>query len=339
MRRFCFLRCYGAVELRVCSCQFSPSRCRVSPQRLLVRFVGLCWLATRRLTRASTRAVPHRRSNVAFARTFLEVLGEVSHAAHLEALSVTASDEGLTEKQRRHLVTVARVAVTAGDAAAPLGLDRDSLCAVLAIDALTDAVVAVAAANAALHVPDAAAPNTTGDASRAELPPLLPYVHAAWPFYMSAIACGHHTAVSRALERLPLIVDVGGGDFLRQRFASDLWVPLRRLLLHGALTAHQAADAAHGTISRMQHAALLCLLAIAGSEQSRDALTDVVADAADALATVLRSPCGPDLQARAEDLLNALAELDPDAIWLVLFKLRRVKPPPCPELSLLLACR
>jgi hypothetical protein len=241
----------------------------------------------------------------------------------------------LTEEQRRHLVTVTRVAVIAGNAAAPLGLDRDSLCAVLAVDAMTDAVCAVAAANAP-HPGGSAAPSSGGDASRAELPPLLPYVHENWPFYMAILASGHLAAASRALERLPLIAEASGGDFIRQRFASDLWAPLRRLLLHETL---QADDAAPGTISRMQHAALSCLLAIAGSEQSRDALADVVADAAEALATIIRSSSAPELQARAEELLNALGRLDPDAIWLVLFKLRRVQPPPCAALPSLLACR
>lgn len=282
-------------------------------------------------------AVPHRRRYAAFTRTFLEVLGEVAHAAHLEALSVTASDASLNDEQRRHLATVTRVAVIAGNAAAPLGLDRDSLCAVLAIDAMTDAVCAVAAAHAS-PLSSAAAPGEGADATRTELQPLLPYVHASWPFYMAALSCGHHVAVRRALERLPLIAEAGGGDFIRQRFASDLWPPLRRLLLHGALQTHQLVDAASGTVVRMQHAALTCLLEIAGNEQSRDAFADVVADAAEALATVIRSPSGAELQGRAEELLHALGSLDADAVWLVLFKLRRVQPPPCAALPSLLAC-
>lgn len=295
---------------------------------------------TRRASHSrQARAVLHRGKNASLTRTFLEVLGEVAHAAHLEALSVAASDEQLTETQMRQLVTVTRVAVISGNAAAPLGLDRNLLCAVLAIDAITDAVGAVMAANAPLRSSSAAPPSTSGDAGRAELPALLPYVHANWPFYVSVLAGGHQAAASRALERLPLIAEAAGGDFIRQRFASDLWTPLRRLLLHGSLQAHQAADAAPGTISRMQHAALSCLLAIAGSEHSRDALADVVADAAEVLAAVIRSSDAPELHARAEELLKALGGLDPDAIWLVLFKLRRVQPPPCPELPSLLACR
>lgn len=285
------------------------------------------------------RAVPHRRKHVAFARTFLEVLAEVAHAAHLEAVSVTASPDLPTEAQRRHLATIARAAVIAGDAAAPLGLDRDSLCAVLAIDAMTDAVCAVAAANAPPRVGSTAMPPSADAAGRAELPPLLPYVHAMWPFFVSVLACGHQNAAARALERLPLLADASGGDFIRQRFASDLWMPLRRLLLHGTLQASHAIDAAPGTIARMKHAALSCLLSIAGNKKSCDALADVVADAAETLATVIRSSGAPDLQARAEELLHALGRLDPDAIWLVLFKLQRVQPPPRAALASLLACR
>ena len=282
------------------------------------------------------RAVPQRRKLKAFTRTFLEVLGEVAHAAHLEASSIAASDDLLTEEQRRHLAIITRVAVIAGNAAAPLGLDSDSLCAVLAMDTLTDAVCAVAAAHASVR---GAALTESSDSSRMELPALLPYVHTCWPFYMSVLTSGHLVAASRVLEQLPLVVDASGGDFVRQRVASDMWTPLRRMLLHGTPQTNQLVDAAPGTISRLQHAALSCLLAIACNGQSRDALADVVADAADALGTLVRSSCAQELKARAVELLHALSRLDPDAVWLVLFKLRRVQPPACAVLPSLLACR
>ena len=284
------------------------------------------------------RAVPQRRKLAAFTRTFLEVLGEVARAAHLEASSFAASDHQLTEEQRRHLATITRVAVIAGKAAAPLGLDRDSLCAVLAIDTLTDAVRAVAAAHASPRN-GSAAPAENGESSRTELPPLLPYVHTSWPFYTSALSSGHLVAASRVLEQLPLVVEASGGDFVRQRFASDLWTPLRRMLLHGTPQTNQLVDAAPGTISRLQHAALSCLLAIAGNEQSCDALAEVVADAAEALGTLIRSSGAPELKARALEVLHALSKLDPDVVWLVLFQLRRVQPPACVALPSLLACR
>jgi hypothetical protein len=284
------------------------------------------------------REVPQRRKLAAFTRTFLEVLGEVSHAAHLEASTIVASDELLNEAQRRHLATVARVAVVAGNAAAPLGLASDCMCSVLAVDTLTDAVCAVAAAHASLR--SVAPPETeSSDSSRTELPALLPYVHTSWPFYMSVLTSGQLVAASRVLEQLPLIVYASGGDFVRQRFACELWTPLRRMLLHGTPQANQLADAAPGTIVRLQRAALSCLLAIAGNDQSREALADVVGDAADVLGTLARSSGNPELKSRAVELLHALSSLDPDAVWLVLFKLRSVQPPACATLPSLLACR
>ena len=225
--------------------------------------------------------------------------------------------------------------MVAGNAAAPLGLASDSLCAVLAIDTLTDSVGAVAAAHMSLRT---AAPESA-DSSRTELPALLPYVHTSWPFYMAVLSAGQLVAACRVLEQLPLIVDAGGGDFVRQRFASETWTPLRRMLLHGTPQASQLADAAPGTITRLQHAAMSCLLAIAGNAQSREALTDVAADAAEALGTLVRSSGAPELKARAVEVLHALSSLDPDAVWLVLFKLRRVQPPACTTLPSLLACR
>ena len=266
----------------------------------------------------------------------MEVLGEVAHAARLEASSIAASDDVLNEEQLRHLATISRVAVVAGNAAAPLGLDSDSLCAVLAIDTLTDAVCAVAAAHASVR---SAAPPDSNASSRTELPALLPFVHTSWPFYMSVLTSGNLVATSRVLEQLPLVVDSSGGDFVRQRFASDLWTPLRRMLLHGTPQSNQLVDAAPGTISRLQHAAISCLLTIAGNDQSRDALADVVADAAEALGTLIRSSGAAELKARAVELLHSLSTLDPDVVWLVLFKLQRVQPPAGVKMPSLLACR
>ena len=261
-------------------------------------------------------------------RTFLEILSEVAGAALSEAESAAAETD---EDKYRRLSVAARAAVMAADSAAPLVLEPDAHCTVLVLDTMTDAVRAIALAHQQL-------PPAPDGSSRTPLPPLLPYVHAMWPFYVSAVAAGNAVASRRALDQLPLMAAACGGDFLRQRFAEELWPRLRPLVLHGAPHTGLLVDAAPGTVERTQLAALTCLYRLASCEAARDTVADVAADAAEALAAVLRAARSRDPYTHAERALHALGALDADAVWLTLLKLGLAQLPPRPDTALLLAC-
>jgi hypothetical protein len=195
-------------------------------------------------------------------------------------------------------------------------LDDDVHCTVLVLDTMTDAVRAISVAHAALQPADAS--------ESSQLPPVLPYVHAMWPFYVSAVASGHAVAAKRALDRLSLVASACGGDFLRQRFASELW-PHLSPLLRGVPLAH--ADAAPAAVARVQHAAIACVCDLASSGATRDTVADAVMEVAEALATVLRTARAREVEASAERALAALGALDADAVWLVQLKTGRATLP------------
>jgi hypothetical protein len=310
----------------VAFCPSSPSR--FGPPRLLsqVRTLPLRDAALLTILTTQQCAVPHRRLQTRHIKTFLEILCEVSRAALAEAAA--PGDTTCGEERQRNMAIITRAAVIAADAAAPLVSHAEARCTVLVLDTVTNAVRTIALANAAAqsqqpHAKDGA------PLPSLSLPPLLPYVHAMWPFYVAAVAGDHAVAAMRALERLPDVAHACGGDFLRQRFASDLWAPLNRLLLHGSSSPARAphGDAAPGAVARMQLASIACLHALTADASARDTLADAVVGVADALAAVMLNAPAPDVVHDAGRALDALAALDADAVWLVRLRAGRVKIP------------
>jgi hypothetical protein len=284
-------------------------------------------LAMHQLRVLICRTVPHRRLHSRHTKTFLEILCEVSRAALAEASSMGGTACGV--EWTRHLAIVTHAAVIAADAAAPLVSHAEARCTVLVLDTVTNAVRTIALANAVVQQQR---DGPGADGARPPLPPLLPYVHSMWPFYVAAVAGDHAVAALHALERLPEVALSCGGDFLRQRFASDLWPPLSKLLQCGcsSQTRSPQGDAAPGSVARMQHASVACLKALAVDASSRDTLADAVGGVAEALAAVMRTAPAPTVVRDAGHALDALAALDADAVWLVRLRAGRVKIPCCP---------
>jgi len=283
--------------------------------------------AQRLLAYVASVASRHRHS--IHTRAFLEVLAEVASAAHKELL--TPPDSAVDDARERHVLLVTGAAMVASEAASPFVLDLDPHCIVFALDTVTDALLALSSAHAMLLNPR--------DACSQSLPALLPAVHAAWPSFIAAFGSDSQIAARKALERLPQVACLSGGDFLMQRFAAEAWPRMRSLLLHGTLRS-AGGDTAPGAIRRTQLCVLTCISSLLSDGSSRKMLSDAVAHIANDLAALLRQQWAqPDVQARAESLLRDLSVCDADLCWLLLVQAHRVRmplTPPCMNRSLLL---
>lgn len=223
-------------------------------------------------------------------RTILEVLLEISNGAIAALESLVC--EGAHEMQSS-IRSAAFLAVTVADAAAPFTVDLDPQSAAIALSTLSTALQILAIVN-----------SQPQDESNKPLPQLLPHVHAHWPSIVSPLARGHPAASRVALQVIPIVALMSGGDFVRARVSSDLWPALRVMLSPANENA------------RMRLAALNCLAELAGADSTRSALAGILREAAASVIGVLQRPL-PDaaLQALATSTLVSLSLLDCDAVF------------------------
>jgi len=212
----------------------------------------------------------------------------------VEALSVQRRGVGVTtflgilrEVAFALTNTKPALATLAADSAAAFVVDADATNAVLAVDTLLGALGALSKCT----------PQDDGSH------PLLPAVHVYWPSLLAAVTHGCPSAALAALAAIPEIAVLCGGDFLRER--------VRDLPLHRLLSPHD------GGSSRLQLATLRCLHDLAADPRSRPSLEAVTLDAAELVLALLPDRALPDSCDLAQALLSLLAEIEPDAIWLM----------------------
>lgn len=252
----------------------------------------------------------NRQRHASNVRTFLEVLVEIAAGA---AAGAKAAVRLANEERHSLLATAAKLALLVSDSASPFVVDSDAAVAVLALDAITSALRALNAVNAV--------PKPDNDVVRDPLPPFLPHVHVLWPVYVTAVSKGHPAAARRSLALIPDVAVLCGGEFLRDRVKSDLWPLIERMLSPIDINA------------RTRHAALECIERLANHDASREAMYHVVMQAAEALAALLHPHCGLDASAAqcAERALESLSTLDSDGVFLLKWRLGRVRIPSMPS--------
>ena len=237
----------------------------------------------------TSETVDNRKRHARDVRTLLEVLLEISNGA---VAGVGALIESPDEVQSS-LLALALLAVDVAEAASPFAVDADSQSAAFALATMANALRILALANA---VPR--------EEERRPLPQLLPHVHTLWPSFVSALMRGQPAAARMALEVIPSVAALSGGDFVRDRVRSDLWPSLRVMLSPANENA------------RMRQASLKCLADLAAADSTRSALSGVLHEATDSLIGVLQQPqASSALQAMAISTLQSLSRLDSDAVF------------------------
>lgn len=186
----------------------------------------------------------------------------------------------------RRAYSAGSLAAAAVDAATPLLLQRNLRCAVLAVEVLSGAYKALAAATEAIELeeqlfdrlldrgPDAAMKPTRPTPAK-----LLPAVHGTWPMLLAALQdTGSVSLLEQQLSLLALMIQLAGGKFMARRFQRDAWPLLQRLLKVGpqAGAAALAASTAASTVGGGAAAAALLGVGAGPGSDSRDllALTD-----------------------------------------------------------------
>ncbi|GLC59559.1 hypothetical protein PLESTB_001500300 [Pleodorina starrii] len=281
-------------------------------------------------------------------------------------LTLTAGQLEDGELRFRRLHAAATVAGAAADAATPLLLSRDLRAAVAAAEVLRGALAALAAATPAVEAEAAVLEEYGGPEARLrpvrpETPKVLPVVAAAWTPLMAALRDDRTPVVERGLGVLAELVAAGGGTFLARRFQQEAWPVLQRLLTHGsahtpgllslgtdaARTAppprrrleiggadivvsggeDAAAALAPAAVSRVRVAALRCLEAVCRCKDAAVAVRTLTWDIAQAALPFLGSSHPPPLLEAAHAALLAVAALDPDGVWLLLYDTSYNMPP------------
>jgi hypothetical protein len=178
------------------------------------------------------------------------------------------------------------LAAAAVDAATPLLLQRNLRCTVLAVQVLTGALKALAAATEALDTEEMLferladkGPDAALKPARPTPPKLLPAVHSLWPMLLAALQdTGSVSLLEQQLGLLSLLLRLSGGKFMQRRFKQDAWPLLQRLLKAGpqAGAAALAASTAAGTVGGGAAAAVLLGVGAGPGSDCRDslALTD-----------------------------------------------------------------
>ena len=159
---------------------------------------------------------------------------------------------------------------------------------------------------------------------------LLPTVHTTWGFMPRSLELPAPAARTEAAARLLAHVAVVAGSFVASRFARDA-LPLLLRALRGAETvslrnsaaAPQRVEGASapGTRERQSRAVLQCIVGCCEDAEGRHVFQDHVAKVADA---VLRFLCAAESAAVAQHATRcvlALAQVDADAVWLVVAQL------------------
>jgi hypothetical protein len=249
---------------------------------------------------------------------FVAVLAEIAAGASTGASSWADVDPAL---RRSMLANAGELALIVADTASPFIIVEDIRTAVRALDALLDTL------NVLAYI-EAAKPElreAEEDGVKAPLPSLLPQVHTTWPFFVSAISAGRDVTCRRALEHIAKLAQLCGGDFLRERMKNDLWPYLRRHLAHSA-----------GARTRV--AVLEFVKRVAGDFASRESLRKIAMPIADCVVELVSKRVLSSADGELEfQVLESLAMLDGDGIYLLLWRLGRVALPAAPAVQTPLA--
>ncbi|CAL8470133.1 g9675 [Coccomyxa elongata] len=239
----------------------------------------------------------------------------------------------------------ATLAHSAALVAGPLLTSPDLRVLLLAMDVARGALQALQQTSAVLDIHEnrikpSVRKKTSVEPVPPETPQLLPTIHSLWSPLVNSLKDARVAAVERALAFLADYVDTGGGDFLARRFVQEAWPQLALLLHRGPNTAlgSDNGDPAPAVVQRTRTAVLTALLRISSSSRSAAVLSQIVAKVADAVAVHMGDSASPAVRTTTRQLLVALATLDSDAVWLLLFRLQESSPGgrkvinPCPAI-------
>jgi hypothetical protein len=182
----------------------------------------------------------------------------------------------------RRAYSAGTLAAAAVDAAAPLLLQRNLRCAVLAVQVLNGSLLALAAATQAVELEDQMFERLVDRGPDAALKPtrptpakLLPAVHGIWPMLLAALQdTGSVSLLEQQLGLLALLIQLAGGKFMARRFQRDAWPLLQRLLKAGpqAGAAALAASTASSTVGGGAAVAALMGVGAGPGSDGRDPL-------------------------------------------------------------------
>lgn len=200
----------------------------------------------------------------------------------------------------RRAFSAASLASAAVDAAAPLLLQHNLRCAVLAVQVLVASLEALAAATEAVETEERLFEGLVDRGPDAALRPtrpapakLLPAVHTIWPLLLAALQdTGSVSLIEQQLGLMARMVQLAGGRFMARRFRQEAWPLLQRLLRAGpfAGAANLAAATAAGTVGGgSAAAALLGVGSGPGSETSTSSQAPHGPGLSGALSSALRS--------------------------------------------------
>ncbi|GIL65910.1 hypothetical protein Vafri_19550 [Volvox africanus] len=283
---------------------------------------------------------------------------EVEERTQRRLLTLTEQQLEESELRFRRLRAAAVVAGAAADAATPLLMYSDLHAAVTASDVLRSGLSALAAATPAVEAEAAVMEEYGGTAARMrpvrpEPPKVLPAVATVWGPLMAALRDTRTPVVERGVAAVAELVAVAGGAFLARRFQQEAWPVLQRLLTHGS--AHTpgmlslGTDASHNAprrrleiggstagngsmvsggedtalapaaIARVRVATLRCLEAVCRCSDAGAVVRTLTWGIAQAALPFLAASHPPPLHEAAQATLLAVAALDPDGVWLLLY--------------------
>ncbi|GAA5873548.1 hypothetical protein JCM1840_005958 [Sporobolomyces johnsonii] len=170
-------------------------------------------------------------------------------------------------------------------------------------------------------VPLLARPSLDADPSNNRSADLLPVIHRAWPYILNRFSDPEPYVVVEAAGLIEALAS-HVGEFMSRRILDDVWPRFRTLLGKQEIEDRKSTAVAGPTTTRyskshrLYRAILGTMLHVARDVPLKEA---VVWDQAVRLRRFLAvDTVDPELQARARELYEALGEVNPDAVWLVL---------------------
>eukprot|EP00271_Cylindrocystis_brebissonii_P007331 TRINITY_DN20703_c0_g1_i1.p1 TRINITY_DN20703_c0_g1~~TRINITY_DN20703_c0_g1_i1.p1 ORF type:complete len:1017 (-),score=192.72 TRINITY_DN20703_c0_g1_i1:312-3005(-) len=192
------------------------------------------------------------------------IAAAANEGAHLEAVSrvwdVETLEEARRDRRKRRL-TLAALATSCVDAAAPLAAAQDMRVRHVALDTVEEAIIALSRLESAIggdrreraavgriaecvwkprgadgwqDAVEAASADEDAPGEGDQSLRVLPNIHAVWPYVVVALRSHALPTVVRALALLEALFRAGGGGFMARRIRDDAWPVLQRLLRDGA---------------------------------------------------------------------------------------------------------
>lgn len=280
-----------------------------------------------------------------------EIVGD---AFLLPAVQIESLESILFElkNSRRYRQTVGSIVGSCLTAATPLVASTNQATSLAALDAIEDAILALAKIEEAYKLEKETKDSLdqafdrfmlhnlqdTLDASQDEATEnrVLPAMNKIWPFLVACVRNRNSAAVRRCVQTISGVVNIGGGDFFSRRFHSDgihFWKilstsPFQRkaltkeerfpLQLPYRKAALSSEDGAAEVSDLKDQAAVLQMIAtIAQNKRSASALEAVLKKVSGLVVGIACSGV-VGLRKAATNALIGLASIDPDLVWLLL---------------------